>query len=84
MLNNRTFQTRPTVVKINFKEPFLYLFVVSVNTFGASFSSIDHPYNQAWAIDKAKNMNINVFNLISSVNETNFSVQHESRECKCR
>ena len=29
-------------------------------------------------------MNINVFNLISSVNETNFSVQHESRECKCR
>ena len=31
-----------------------------------------------------KNMIIKVFKLMSKVNETRFSVQHEPRECKCR
>ena len=79
LLNNRTFPTRPTVVKKKkIKQPFLYLFIVSVNKFGASFNTIDDPYTQAHlsssSPDKVKNMKVNVFNVISSVNETNFLV----------
>ena len=33
--------------------------------------------------NKVKDMNVNVFNLVSGVNETRFLVQHESSECKC-
>ena len=29
-------------------------------------------------------MNVEVFNLVLEENETRFSVQHESYECKCR
>ena len=35
-------------------------------------------------LNKVKNMNVEVFNLVLEENETRFSVQHESRECKCR
>lgn len=78
LLNNRRFPTRPTVVKKKIKQPFLYLFIVSANKFGASFNTIDNPYTQAHlsssSPDKVKNMKVNVFNVISSVNETNFLV----------
>ena len=33
--------------------------------------------------NKVKDVNVNVFNLVSGVNETRFLVQHESSECKC-
>ena len=52
------------------KEPFLYLFIASVDKFRGSFNSIDDSYIQACAPDEAKELNVKVFNLISSVNET--------------
>ena len=34
-------------------------------------------------MNKVKNINVKVFNLVSRANETRFLVQHESCECKC-
>ena len=33
--------------------------------------------------EQSKTYELKVFNLMSEVNETRFSVQHESCECKC-
>ena len=58
--------------------------MVSANKFHGSFNTIDDSYTQACAADKAKNLNLIVLNLISSVNKTNCLVQHETFGRKCR
>ena len=65
------------------KEHFLYLFVVNVNKFGGSFNTVDDPYTQGRAPDKAKEMNVKVFNLILSVNKQNVQLQYECKELDC-
>lgn len=47
--------------------------MVSVNKFHESFNTVDDSYTQACAYtqDKAKNLNLIVLNLISSVKKTN-------------
>ena len=45
--------------------------MVTVNKLHCSFNTIDDSYTQACAADKAKNLNLIVVNLISSVNKTN-------------
>ena len=45
--------------------------MVSANKFHGSFNTIDDSYTQACAADKAKNLNLIVLNLISTVNKTN-------------
>ena len=49
---------------------------------GGSYDSIDDPYAQYCVPNKVKNINSEVFNLISGANETRFLVHHESCECK--
>ena len=51
-----------------------------VLTINNSSNTIDDPYVRVCVSDKVKNMNVEVFDLISRVNE----IQHESCECKCR
>ena len=60
-----------------------YLFTVSVNKSGGSYNTIDDPYVRICVLNKVKNINVKVFNLILGANETKFLVQHESCECKC-
>ena len=61
-----------------------YPFTVSVNNCVGSCRTIDDPYARICVPNKVKNMNVKVFNLMSGVNETIFSVEHESCESKCR
>ena len=82
-LNNRSNQARPTLFKINSNESFYSPFTVNVNKFDGSYNTVDDPYAQVCVPDKLKNMNVKVFNLMLSVNETRFLVQHDFCECKC-
>ena len=61
---------------INSNELLYYLLTVTVNTCGVIFTTIDDPYGGICVVNKVKNRNIEVFNLISRVNETKFFVQH--------
>ena len=75
-LNNQPCQARPTLVNINSDETLFYPFTVSVNKCGGSCNTIDGPH--AYIPNKVKNMNVKVFNLVSRVNETRFTVQQKS------
>ena len=57
-LNNQPFRVIPTLISVNWNEPFYYPFVVCVNKCGESCNTIYDPYAQIF-----KNMNVKVFNL---------------------
>ena len=60
-------------------------FTVSVDKCGGgSYDTIDDPCAQGGVPNKVRNMNAEVFNLMSGVNETRYLVQHESCFCKRR
>lgn len=81
-LDNQPCQTRPAIADINSNE-FFYPFDNSVNKCGRSFNTFDNPYVQVCVPNKARNMNVKVFNLISRVNKTRYLVQNESCQCEC-
>ena len=76
-------QTRATLVNTNSNQSLYYPFTVRVNKYDGSCNIFDDRYARACVLNKVKNMNVKVFNLMSGVNETIFSVRHESCECKC-
>ena len=82
--HNHPCQATLTLVNINSDETLFYPFTVSVKKCGGSCNTIDDPYDRACVSNKVKNMNEKVFDLMSGVNKTRFSVQHESCECRCR
>ena len=82
-LNNRPCQAKPTLLNISSNKTLFYPFIVSINKRGGSCSTIDDSHARICIPNKVKNMNVEVFNLMSVVNETRFLVQHESCECKC-
>ena len=69
-LNNWQCHTRPTLAGINSNEANFYIFTVNVNRCSGSCNSIDDPHFRAFFQNRVKDMNENIFNQISWVNET--------------
>ena len=76
-LNNHPRTAGSTLVNINSEETFFYPFTASVNKCGGSCNTIDDPYARFCVPNKVKNMNVELFNLMSGVDETKFLVQYE-------
>ena len=74
-LNNGTCQAGPTLFNINYDEILLHLFTVSVDKTGGSYNTINDPYARVCVLNKVKNMDVKVFNLMSGINKTRFLVQ---------
>ena len=56
---------------------------VSINKWGGSYNTIDDLNAGVCVPNKAKKMNVKVFNLMSRVNETKSLVQYKLCEFKC-
>ena len=66
------------LIHINSNEPIYYPFTVIVNKCGESWwETIDDLYSEICVPNKQKKMNIEVFNLISRLNETRLIVQQK-------
>ena len=88
-LNNPPCLARLALVALNSKTiinqfiiQFLLMLTSVVNS--KSYNTIDAPYSRICVLDKVKNINAKVFNLMSRVNETGFVVHHEPYYCKGR
>ena len=55
-----------------------------VNKCSGSCSNINDPYSKFCVPNVAKNINVNVFNLVSRTNETRHIEWLETCKCKCR
>ena len=82
-LNNYLCQATVTLVNVSSSETLVYLVTVSVDNCSGSCNTINDSYAWVCVSNKVKNMNVEVYNLMSGVNETRFLVQHESCDCKC-
>ena len=70
-MNNQKFKLRPEIVNVNSNEPLFYRFSIKISKCSGSCNNIDDPYAELCVPDVVKNLNIKVFNLMSTTNETN-------------
>ena len=61
-------------MNINSNEPLFYLDRIIVNKCSGSCNNINDSYAKLYVTDVVKNMNMNVFNLMSRINETRHGI----------
>ena len=83
-MSNQESKIRTKIIDINNNEPTFYPFSIKVNKCGRSWNNINDPYAILCVPDVAKNINVKVFNLMSSINETRHIERHETCKCKSK
>ena len=69
-MDNQERKTRTKIININNNEPVLYPFSIKVNKCSGSCNNINDPCAKLCVPDVVKNINVNVFNLMSFSNQT--------------
>ena len=71
-MNNQECKTRTKIISTNSNEPVFYTFSIKVNKCSGSCNNmrINDPYAKLCVPDIVKNINVQVFNLISFTNQT--------------
>lgn len=77
-LNNLLYLARATFINVKSNDPLCYPFVVSVYKSGGSSNIIDDLYARVHTPNNVRNMNVRVFNLIRTIDESRSLVQHNS------
>ena len=83
-MKNQECKTRPQVVNVNSNNPIFYPFSIKISKCSGNCNNINDPYSKICVPDIIKNLNIKVFNLMSTTNETRYIKWHETCKCKCR
>ena len=61
-----------------------YPFGIQINRYIGNCNNINNPYAKICVLDVTKDLNVEVFNLMSRTNETRFIKWHEKYKRKCR
>ena len=69
-MNNQKRKTIPQVVSANGNEPVLFPFSIKTSKCSGSCNNINYPYANICVPDVVKNLNVEVFSLMSRTNET--------------
>ena len=69
-MNNQKCKLRQQTININGDEPVFYPFSVKTSKCSGSCNNINDPYAKTCVPDVVKNLNVEVFNLMSRTNET--------------
>ena len=83
-MNNQEFKARPKILDANGNEPVFYPYSIRVNKCSRICSNINDPYAKLCIPDIVKNINVEVFNLMSRINETRQMIWPETCKCVCR
>ena len=83
-MNNQECKVRSEIVNINSNNPIFYPFSVKTNKCRGNCNNINDPYARICVPDVVKNLNVNVFNLMSLTNEARHIEWHETCKCVCR
>ena len=83
-MNNQGCKVRPEILNINSNEPSFYSCCILVCKRSCICNNINSTYAKLCVPDVVKNINIKIFNLMSSINETRHVSWHETCKCKCR
>ena len=69
-INNQKCKIRPKIVNVNSNESVLFPFSIKTSKCSGSCDNINDQYAELCVLDVIKNLNVKVFNLMSSPNET--------------
>ena len=69
-MNNEECKARPQVVNVNGDEPVIFPFSTETSKCSGSCNNINYPYVKICVPNVVKNLNFDVFNLMSRTNET--------------
>ena len=83
-MKNQESKTRPQVINSNSNNPIFYPFSIEINKCSGNCNNINNPYPKICTPDVIKDLNVKVFNLMSTTNGTRFIEWHEKCQCKCR
>ena len=83
-MTNKECKIRPDIINVNSNEPVVYPFSIKRSKSSGNCNNINDPYAKMPVPDALKNLNIEVFNLMSKTNGTRHIEWHETWKCKCR
>ena len=83
-MSNQECKVRTEMFNVNSDEPLVFLFSLKTSKCNGSRNNINDPYEKFCVPDVLKNININVFNLMSRTNGTRHTEWHETFKSKCR
>ena len=69
-INNQECKVRPQIVNVNGDDPMFFSFSIKTSKCSGSCNSINNPYAKLCVPDVVKNLNVNLFNVVSGNNET--------------
>ena len=81
-LKNQECKVRPEIINISSNDPIFYSFSIKANKCSGNCNNISNLYARICIPDTVKSLNVKIFKLMSSTNETRYIECHES--CKCR
>ena len=68
-MNNQACKVGPEIINVNSNEPIFYPFSLTTSKCNGSCNNINDPYAKIYVPDDVKNLNVKVFNLMSTTNE---------------
>ena len=83
-MNNQECKVIPKIININSNEPLFYPYSIKVSECSGTCNNVNDPYAKLCVPDVVRNINVKVFNLMSTTNETRHIKWHETFKCKCR
>ena len=83
-MNNKECKVRPEIINVKSDEPVFYPFSIKTSKCSGSCNNINHPYAKMCVPNVIKNLNVKVFRLMSTTNETRHIKWHETCKCRCR
>ena len=83
-MNNQGCKIRPEIVNVNSDETAFFPFSIKTSKCSGSCNNMNDPFAKLCVPDVVKNINLQVFNLISRTNETRHIKFHETCKYKCR
>ena len=69
-MNNQACKVRPEIINVNSSEPVFYPFSIKGPKYSGNCDNINDPYAKLCVPDIAKNLIVQVFNLMLRTNET--------------
>ena len=73
-ISNQACKARPEIITINSNNPVFYPFSIKLSKWSGNCNNINDPCAKICVPDMVKNLNIKVFNLMSSTNEMAWNV----------
>ena len=69
-MNNQACKVRQEIINVISNQAVFYPFSIKTSKYSGSCNNIDDPYAKIRVSDAVKDLNVNVFNLMSRTNET--------------